>query len=154
MRNHFPIPDSVPGRKRQYGVSLVEVMVTIVILSIGLLGLAGLQANGLRASQSAFYRAQAAQFALDMTDRIRANALPATASNYARTFGAAVPTGTALREAETRDWLNRVRTLPEGDGQVEVNGNTVTVTVRWNDSRGTQEGVALPNFALRTQPWN
>ena len=154
MRHDIPIPCAVPGRQRQRGVSLVEVMVTIVILSIGLLGLAGLQANGLRASQSAFYRAQAAQFALDMTDRIRANALPATASTYARTFGAAVPTGSSLRESETRDWLNRVRTLPEGDGQVAIAGNTVTVTVRWNDSRGTQEGVALPTFALRTQLWN
>jgi type IV pilus assembly protein PilV len=149
----FPPPDR-GAAARQRGVSLIEVMVTVVILSLGLLGLAGLQANGLRASQSAFYRAQAAQYALDMTDRIRANALPATASSYARTFGAALPTGSALPDLDSREWLTRVRTLPQGDAQVTVNGNVVEVVVRWNDSRGTQEAVNLPSFTLRTQLWN
>src|SRR5215510_11075504 len=60
-------------RSLQRGLSMIEVLVAIVIISLGLLGMAGLQASGLRTSQSAFYRAQAAQFANDMAERMRAN---------------------------------------------------------------------------------
>ncbi len=69
--NRFPAP------MRARGFSLIEVLVATVVLSVGLLGLASLQVSGLRVGQSSFYRAQAAQLATDMADRLRARRGPA-----------------------------------------------------------------------------
>lgn len=143
---------------RQSGVSLVEVLVTIVVLSLGLLGLAGLQANGLRASQGAYYRAQAAQFAFDMADRMRANATPVTAATYemtAFTNAAGAPSGSTLRERDTREWLNRLAGLPDGRGRIDVESGSVTIEVQWDDRRAAGGTAATPStFSLQTRLWN
>lgn len=55
------------------GVGMIEVLVTLVILSIGLLGLAALQLTGLRSNSSAGARSAATMLANDMADRMRAN---------------------------------------------------------------------------------
>ena len=57
------------------GFTLVEVMVTIVVVSIGLLGLAGLQISGLRANMSSEARSKATLMANDIIERMRANPL-------------------------------------------------------------------------------
>lgn len=61
------------SRPDNSGFTLIEVLVSIVILSIGLLGLAGLQAKALRATHSSSFKSVAAQRANDVADRIRAN---------------------------------------------------------------------------------
>ena len=55
------------------GFTLLEVLITLVILAIGLLGLAGLQAIGLQQNHSAYQRTQATLLAYDIADRMRAN---------------------------------------------------------------------------------
>jgi type IV pilus assembly protein PilV len=55
------------------GFTLIEVLVAMVVLTVGLLGLAGLQATSLKNSQNAYYRSVATQLAYDMADRMRAN---------------------------------------------------------------------------------
>jgi type IV pilus assembly protein PilV len=144
-------PDSFLLR-RQRGLSLIEVLVAMVILSLGLLGMAGLQAAGLRTSQSSFYRAQAAQYAEDMAERMRANLGQAT--NYAIAMNATAPTCAAICAADTTDWLARLRSLPGGDGSIEVDlaNETVTITVQWDDSRGG--GATSATHAIVTRLWN
>lgn len=68
--------------EKQAGFTLLEVLVAIVVLSLGLLGLAGLQAASLRNNQAAYYRGIATQQTYDMADRIRANLAGVTAGNY------------------------------------------------------------------------
>ncbi|MEW5789724.1 MAG: type IV pilus modification protein PilV [Pseudomonadota bacterium] len=58
---------------RQAGFSLLEILVSIVVISLGLLGLAGLQAANLRDTQTSYLRSLASQLALDMADRMRVN---------------------------------------------------------------------------------
>jgi type IV pilus assembly protein PilV len=60
--------------KSQQGVSLVEALVALVVLSVGLLGIAGLFVESLRNNRTALLRTQAINFTSDMGDRIRANA--------------------------------------------------------------------------------
>ena len=55
------------------GFTLIEVLVAVVVLAIGLLGLAGLQISSLRGNQSAHSRTQASLIVDDMVERIRAN---------------------------------------------------------------------------------
>lgn len=129
-----PLLRRPPAAKRNLGVSLVEVLVAVVVLSIGLLGLAGLQASGMRVGQSSIYRSQAAQLAYDMVDRVRANF--ANASSYNVAMGAAAPTGVTIAARDLQDWKKRLLGLPSGDASVAVNGSQVTVVVQWDDSRG------------------
>lgn len=68
---------------------MVEVLVSLLIVSFGLLGMAALQAEGIVSNQSAYYRTQAVSLANDMTDRMRANIAAVTSGNYNDIAGAA-----------------------------------------------------------------
>ena len=63
----------VPRRRAMRGFTLIEILVTLVILMFGLLGIAGLMAQGQRASFEAYQRQQALALANDMAERIKAN---------------------------------------------------------------------------------
>lgn len=69
--------------KRQRGISLIEVLVSLMILALGLLGLSGLQSRAMLTSQSSYYRSIAADLAADLAERIRANRSPYLASSDA-----------------------------------------------------------------------
>jgi type IV pilus assembly protein PilV len=62
-----------PSRPKQGGFSLIEVLIAVLVFSVGLLGLAGLQAISLKNVHSAYLRTQATFLAYDMIDRMRAN---------------------------------------------------------------------------------
>jgi type IV pilus assembly protein PilV len=84
-------------RRAQAGATLIEILVTVVLLSFGVLSLAGLQAYSVAASKNAVNRGLAASLASDLADMIRANSAAFAAGNYnkAATFIAtatAVPT--------------------------------------------------------------
>lgn len=59
--------------KREYGFGLTEILVTVVLLAIGLLGLASLQGVSLSRNNDSYYRQQAVILAYDIADRMRAN---------------------------------------------------------------------------------
>lgn len=130
---------------------MIEVLVALVVLSLGLLGMAGLQAAGLRTSMGAHYRAQAALYASDMADRMRANLT--NAPNYALSMGATAASCAGLCATDTNDWLARLRTLPNGQGSIEINADrTVRITVRWDDSRAG--GGAAATHVLVSRLWS
>ena len=133
---------AMPSR-RQSGLGLIEVLVALVLLSIGLLGLAGLQASGMRVGLSSIQRSQAAQLAQDMIERLRANVAGAVAYNLA--LGDAAPACASVAGCELRDWRLRLQALPAGTGAVMVSGQQATVIVQWDDSRG---GSALRGSAM------
>ncbi len=120
---------------RQSGFSLLEVLVTLVIISLGILGVSGLQMTGLKNSHSALMRAQAAQYAYDMTDRMRVNREAAVAGNYNLAMADARPAGASLPDADRAGWLTQVETLPDGDGSIVVTASGVaTVVVQWSEA--------------------
>lgn len=134
------------------GFTLIEVMVAIVVLSIGLLGLAGLMASSLKNSHSAYLRTQATWFAYDVLDRMRANRAVALAKGYDLALATA-PGGVGLAAADLSEWDTAIAgTLPEGDGSIEVTEATraVTIIIQWNDTRGTSGG-AKEQFRVDTQ---
>lgn len=69
----MPITTAHPGTHPQYGLTLIEVLVTLVILSVGLLGMAAMQFTGIRSANGSSFRTQATLFADDMVERMRAN---------------------------------------------------------------------------------
>lgn len=133
----------------QRGTSLLEVLVTIVILAIGLLGLAGLQARLQSSEMEAYQRAQALILLDDMASRIATNRTNAgdyvTGSGNPFGAGMVCSTSTATRqESDAGDWCralqgagetmagNHVGAMVGGRGCVEDLGNgEYLVTVAW-----------------------
>jgi type IV pilus assembly protein PilV len=126
-----------PARRRMRGVSLIEMLVALLVLSFGLLGLAGLQANSLRNNTSAFHRSQANALAFDIMDRMRANKLAAVNLNYNIALGGSAA-GSTIPAIDLGEWKANLAGLPSGDGSVQCTTATRTcvVTVQWDDTRG------------------
>lgn len=133
------------------GFTLLEVLVAIVVLSIGLLGLAGLMASSLKNSHSAYQRTQATWLAYDALDRMRANRQVALAGGYNLALGAA-PGGSGLAATDLGEWdAALANTLPAGDGSIAVAaGGVVKIIVQWDDTRGTG-GIAAEQFIVDSQ---
>ncbi|MFA7387770.1 MAG: type IV pilus modification protein PilV [Thiohalobacteraceae bacterium] len=130
------------------GFSLIEILVTVLILAIGLLGLAGLQGTSLRNNQSAYARTQATHLAYEIVDAMRANVTVARSGGYNVGYGAA-PSASGIAQADLTAWRNRITAiLPSGDGQIAQNGNVLTIGIRWDDSRGVE---AIQEFQVVTQ---
>lgn len=126
--------------RHQEGATLIEVLIAIVVLSIGLLGLAGLQVTSVQSNHSAYQRSQATLLAYDLADRMRANRTEALTNAYLVDFPTSsssnAVTGTQAAK-DKAEWLNNLaRNLPNGTGKVEKTGNLITIQVRWDDNRG------------------
>lgn len=127
------------------GLTLVEILIALLILSIGLLGLAGLQTMSLKFNTSAYYRTQATALAYDFADRMRANRQAALGDLYIVSFqdpppacGAAALVG-SVPEQDIAAWRNALACrIPQSTGEVVRNGNEFTLTVQWDDSQGEQ----------------
>lgn len=130
------------------GLTLVEILIALLVLSIGLLGLAGLQTLSLQFNTSAYQRTQATALAYEMADRMRANRSGALAGAYDTALGApqdcdpGVQADVTPGAGEVEVWLNKLACrLPQGTGAIERSGagTQVTLTVQWHDSQGVQD---------------
>jgi type IV pilus assembly protein PilV len=126
-----------PRAHRAGGFTLVEVLVALVVLSVGLLGLATLSLEGLRVSRDALHGTHAVALAADLADRVRANRAPVDAYRCPDPCRAGAG-GNAAAVTDVALWLDDVAArLPEGTaeiGFVAAAGTTpavYTVTVRW-----------------------
>ena len=137
------LPVLAAAYPRSCGLTLVEILVALLILSIGLLGLAGLQTASLKFNTGAFYRTQATALAYGLADRMRANRAAALTGDY--TVGLADPApacaapaiaGTVAQQDLSAWRMALACRLPLGNGSVARNGNEFTFTVQWDDSRG------------------
>lgn len=163
--------------KKQTGFTLIEILVSLLILSIGLLGLAALQLTGMKNNQSSHYRSLATNLSNDIADRIRAN----RGETYSIALAAA-PAGTITDcESSTADcttaqmatfdianWkcaLGNWNTnntcdvtllvegnLPSGDGSITPDtpsAGIYTIIVKWDDTRS---GSADTEFTMEFLP--
>jgi type IV pilus assembly protein PilV len=82
---------SIQRPRSQAGFSLIEILVTMLILTVGLLGLAGLQVVAQRAGQESYQRAQAMVIQSDIVDRINTNRAAATCYAITTTPASGIP---------------------------------------------------------------
>jgi type IV pilus assembly protein PilV len=124
--------------KHLNGFTLLEVLVAMLILSIGLLGLAALQANTLKLNHGALQRSHAIFLTYDMMDRLRANRTAALAGQCDIAMGATLG-GTALCDTDVTDWQDNFVAvfLPAGQGSIDCSttADVCVVTVQWDESR-------------------
>lgn len=155
VRNATRLHARGPGRAA--GFTLIEALIALLVLSIGLLGVAAMQLTSLRANNGAFQRTQATFLAQDIADRMRANRTAALAGDYDCALGDAAPASPAtIAEADIAAWKARVAaTLPQGateppDAAVVVDPGTgiALIKIVWDDSKGEDE---LLTFDMRTR---
>ena len=127
------------ARRHDRGFTLVEALVALLVLSVGLLGIAALYVETLRASRMSLYRTQAVNFATDLADRMRANRVPANAYACGSPCVAANG-GNAVADADLADWMARIGTaLPGGTANVTFVAGTATtpdsylIEVEWTE---------------------
>lgn len=156
---------------KNQGFSLIEVLVALLVLSIGLLGMAGLQGYSLSSSYDAHLRTQAISFTQDIIDRMRANREMAATNNY-QTSLASLPelsrnciqsacTPAELADFDLVEWKCALgafidnqackvfalqAALPAGDGEiVQLADGQIQITVTWaaTDSNDAQRQVRI-----------
>ncbi len=146
-------------RSRASGFSLLEVLITIIVMSFGLLGIAGLLIKGMGFNNASYVRSVATQQAYDMGDRIRANAAGARAGNYNaisytanQTCNACPAAGCAANILAAYDacyWNTQNETLlPMGRGTITRDGDEFVISVKWDSNKdgvvdGDDKGIEL-----------
>jgi len=150
------------GSQAQSGFTLLEVLVSLVILSIGLLGLAGIQAISLKDNHTAYNRSQATQLSYDITDRMRSNKV--VIDNYLTSFmtsatavtqascSVAGCTAAQMAQNDLFEW-NRalIDVLPSGRNTISKSGDTYTITLSWDEDRDG-DNTNDPEFRASFQP--
>jgi type IV pilus assembly protein PilV len=162
-------------QKHNNGFTLVEILITVLILSIGLLGLAGLQVNSMKSNHSSYLRTQATIMAYDIIDRMRANPTAVTAGDYeakgaytvttsstpytvnapTATAGCSTTTGcttTQMANTDINQWRVDLATqLPGGVGIVCQDGTRDPVTDTGTDP--ATHGCDTPNGVYAIKIW-
>ena len=134
--------------ERSAGFTLLEMLVTLVIVSIGMLGIAKLTLSTVQANDSAMMRSEATALLQQAIENMRANDSLAQQGQYDIALGA-TPAITSIPTQDLNTWKTMLQTvLPGGDGSIvtalEVNPTTggnetvATVTVQWDDSVAEQ----------------
>jgi type IV pilus assembly protein PilV len=134
------------------GVGLIEVLVAVLVLAIGLLGVAAMQATALRNSQSSLERSQGVMHVYTILDSMRANPSAARTGAYNMGMTCAVPAAGNLVANDKRAWIDMLQQNlgATACGQVACVATLCTISVRWDDSRGTS-GSATQTFSTTTR---
>jgi type IV pilus assembly protein PilV len=153
------------SRRAQAGMTLIEVLVTLVLISVGLLGVAALQLTSLKSNQEAYVRSQAAMLAADILDRMRSNQTGFNAGDYDMDddddgFDEAGRAGTVAAD-DIEAWQATInRLLPGSDaeaaGRIVRDERIVTITIRWREraeqgTASTYDPAGLPMFQTRSE---
>ena len=163
------------NRGQAAGFTLIEVLVALVVLSIGLLGLAALQTAGLKYDHSAYQYSQATQLAYDILDRMRANRTAANSTSaYVTNYSDTTPpmpvdcgqasnacSASDMAAYDVHQWKNQLeQILPNATAQVSYSNATgsriYTISIRWDNLSwdATKKALSRSNsasFQLRSQ---
>lgn len=151
----------------QRGVTLVESMIALLVISIGLLGIAALQITAMSQNTSALNHSQAVWITYNMSDRIRANKDVIasydgidTTGTYSQDCMASACTPAQMVTADAAEWATLVGTLPGGRGIIANVADGVLVTVMWDDEGtgatgtncGNDPAVDLTCYSMVVEP--
>jgi type IV pilus assembly protein PilV len=136
--------------KKQKGVALLEVLVAVMILSIGFLATSRMQIMGMRFNQGAFFKTQASVMSADMADRMRVNLSGVESGQYdsidtstGQTDPGCMTTGcspTELAQLDAWQWSQSIKnTLPDATGTVTNDNNIFEIEVQWKEKISNTE---------------
>ena len=152
-----------PNRSGEGGFTLIEVLVSLIILSVGVMGIAAMQMSTYKQLQTSQNMSTAAMLAGDIADRMRANQAAALANSYnhttapdaVRNCAALTCTTAQLATYDIAQWQQRLTgangggardpgSLPSGEGTVAriAGTNNFNIIVRWDDDLSGSNGTA------------
>ncbi len=146
----------LPSTHAEQGFSLIEILVALLIFSVGMLGLAHLQQSVLHANVATHLRSLAIDQANSMVERILANPEGArTPANYMIAPGTEVVAdldcaretcdSSQLASYDLAQWLDLLAiNLPAGEGEISWADPSFTLTVRWDGDRNGATGRRCP----------
>ncbi len=138
-------------RNANRGFTLIEVLVAMLVIAIGLLGVAALQFRGMQYSKGALIRSQVNILANDITEKVRINS--ANVSNYVGnwTVPTSAPTGCDPTKAPDASndltcWHEEVfNAMPPGStASITTDGTNYTLTMSWTDRENNTFTVSYP----------
>lgn len=161
----------------QQGATLIEVLVAVIVLSIGMLGMVSLQTKAIQFEQSSMYQSQASVLAYDIIDKMRANSgSSAVLGQYLHGMNDTIPqtytscagssANCSLADLASYDlytWLAEVAAaLPSGKAEVAVDNSgaspVYSITIQYDDSRtdksssfGQSNTISAKRFIFRTE---
>ena len=117
----------------QDGMTLIEVLVALLVLSVGLLGAAAVQLNALKYTDSSLMTTQASFIAYDMLDRIRAS--------------------TDVLDQDLRDFAANIDSFggASATGRVSLSQQLYSVRIEWDDSRAAGTGDSRPSLEVSSR---
>jgi len=158
-------------KKSVAGFSMIEMLIAIIVLSVGLIGIAALQARGQQFNYVAYVRTQASFLAYDIMDRMRLNQKAhsgdtgidikstylnqvSSARSAAADVGSLEPncdrspcSYQQLAQYDLASWFKALQdNLPDGDAEIKKEGDSLRIIVKWAESRD-------PSAQLTTQEW-
>jgi type IV pilus assembly protein PilV len=147
-----------------HGFTLIEVAIAMLVLAVGLLGIAGIQSKGMQSTHLSHQRSVAMTQALDLADRIRANIAGLRAMDYSITIPTSAPspdcqtssnscTAAELAATDLYNWqTDNASLLPSGQGSISCTdidagttatleaGSSCLITVLWDGNRDGSTG--------------
>ncbi len=138
-------------RQQHSGLTLLEILVSLIVISLGLLGVATLQTNSLKSNNEAYFYSIASFLAYEMSERIRIN--PTADGSYASTMTSSAGSGGSTVDCVTnqcsasemafydlQQWLDNIAaSLPSGAGRIVYTPGTqdgYLITIRWKPHFG------------------
>jgi type IV pilus assembly protein PilV len=141
--------------RNQAGVGLLEILVAVVVLAIGLLGMAGLQTRALQQNQSGLQRSHAVMLTYSILDSLRTDRVSAFAGAYNIPQTCAVPAANGTLRGDTlNNWLqaihDRFGAVATSCGFINCDAaGLCTIRVIWDDTRAG--GSAVETLETRSR---
>ena len=147
--------------RNERGASLIEMMVSLLVLAIGLLGVLGMQVQSLKANQNAYLYSQAAFLANDIYESM--NLFPDKAASFAIGFSPSTPslpsctasdsdcsTSDVITWAKSSWRTNVEKLLPGGQGAVVLNSGAYEIQIKFIVGYDSAGDVETDVYALKT----
>ncbi len=124
----------------QRGAGLIEVLISVLILSVGLLAVASLQIRAIKNNHSSLGRSVAVMHTYSIIDAMHVDHVHAVAGDFNVGLADAPPTGDSFAASSLTAWRQSLRTLLDDSatGSVACDNTACTVIVQWDDTRGTE----------------
>lgn len=147
----------IVGKRKSSGFTMLEMLVSLVILSVGLLGVAILQTKGQQFNHMSYLYTQASYLAYDLMDRMRANETIAKTGEYQRQLPTELSndcnkqtcTSSQMVEFDLYSWKTLLeQTLPGGEAQIVWSSPNYTISIKWLNDQKDESNKNVQNWVL------
>jgi type IV pilus assembly protein PilV len=146
------------GRKFRRGFTMLEMLVSLVILSVGLLGVAILQTKGQQFNHMSYLYTQSSYLAYDIMDRMRANEISAKTGSYQKALPSEMSADctkqncspSQLVDFDLYSWKTLLeKTLPGGEAEILwAAPNRYTVSIKWLNEQKDENDKHIQSWVI------